>query len=274
MRDASEPMKDITFFVPCYNEEGNIAGTIDTIVEALQGLSLSYGILVCDDASTDRTCEIVQRQIAAKPEILIQLVENAKNNGLGHNYFQCAFLADSTHYMLINGDNVEPVLQIRDILTHLGEADMVIPYFGERETRTGFRKVVSRTFTLLVNTLSSHSIHYYNGAVLHRTENVRLWSSETRGYGYQTELICRLLHEGRSYVEVSTFNIDRQWGCSKAFSFSNIFAVLISLRHIFFMRIQYGLYRLLARRVGEGDGDKKSILNWLSPRSKRTPNGR
>lgn len=238
---ASDPMKDITFFVPCYNEEGNITGTVDTIVESMQIFSLSYDILVCDDASTDRTREIVRALSKDRPKVSIKLVENAENKGLGHNYFQCAFLANSTYYMLVNGDNAEPVPQIRDIMSHLGKADMVIPFFGEQEARTGLRKVISRAFTWLVNTLSGHSIRYYNGAVLHRTENVRVWRSKTRGFGYQTELICQLLHEGRSYVEVATFNIDRQCGDSKAFSLSNIGSVLGSLLRIFFRRMQYSL---------------------------------
>ena len=145
--------------------------------------------------------------------------------------------------MLINGDNAEPVPQIRDILSHLGEADMVVPYFGEQEARTGLRRWISRTYTFLVNTLSGHSVRYYNGAVLHRTENVRAGVTETRGYGYQSELICRLLHEGKNYVEVATFNIDRQCGSSSAFSLSNITSVLRSLLRILWQRMRYTLPR-------------------------------
>ena len=40
--------------------------------------------------------------------------------------------------MLINGDNVEPVNAIKKLLDNIGEADMVIPYFGKNDKRVFF----------------------------------------------------------------------------------------------------------------------------------------
>src|SRR5262245_55925296 len=46
---------DISFFVPCYNEEPNILGAIEKLVGISTKLGLSYEILVFDDCSRDRT---------------------------------------------------------------------------------------------------------------------------------------------------------------------------------------------------------------------------
>lgn len=240
---------DLTFFVPCYNEEGNIELTINTIQEAMEGLPLRYEILVCDDASTDKTKRVVETIMREKKAIPFRLVSNKKNKGLGFNYFHLSLLARGKHYMLVNGDNVEPAEAIRRIVRYCGKCDMVIPYFGPQDRRSFFRVTTSRIFSLLVNLASGNNLHYYNGPVLHRTENVRIWRSETRGYGYQAELICRLLHEGASYREVIVPNANREWGFSKAFSLGNILSVSNSLFHIFLRRLEYASFFLLTPKT-------------------------
>ena len=60
------------------------------------------------------------------------------------------------HYMLINGDAAETNETIRDIVSETENADIIIPYFGKNDTRVLFRRVLSITFTFLVNLLSGN----------------------------------------------------------------------------------------------------------------------
>lgn len=242
------PTLDITFFVPCYNEEGNIKATVETIEAAMHGSPFRYEILICDDASTDNSLSIIKRIMREQKSLPLVLVENSENRGLGYNYFRCSFLARGKHYMLINGDNVEPQQTIQAIVRHCGKEDMIIPHFGPSDRRSLFRRTTSRLFSFFVNVLSGNHIHYYNGPVLHRTENVRFWRAETAGYGYQAELICRLLHEGATYREVVVPNTDREWGFSKAFSLGNILSVSNSLFHIFLRRLEYASFHILKKK--------------------------
>lgn len=240
---------DLTFFVPCYNEAENIDATLATIAAAVRDADFSYEVLVCDDASTDGTKDRVLAAMHTAPYLPLRLIANTVNRGLGFNYVRGAFLARGTHYMLINGDNVEPEEAIRAIVAQCGTADMVIPHFGRSDRRSAFRRGLSRAFSWIVNRLSGHVIAYYNGPVLHRTENVRFWRAETVGYGYQAEMICRLLHEGMTYVQVQVPNSDRQWGFSKAFAPSNFLSVGNSLFHILWRRLEYSAFRMLTPGV-------------------------
>ena len=52
---------DITFFVPCLNEEKNVVNTIKTIVTAAEALELIYEILIIDDNSSDNTVHKVEQ---------------------------------------------------------------------------------------------------------------------------------------------------------------------------------------------------------------------
>ena len=234
----------VSLFVPCLNEEGNVGQSIEIIVSVMSQMQRPYEILVVDDASVDGTIQEVSACCARFPDVRIKLIRNIFCRGLGRNYFIAAQRARGEYFMLVNGDAAEPPESIRAILEHLGEADAIVPYFGFSESRTFIRRVLSRTFTTLVNIVSGHRLEYYNGPVLHRTENVRTWFSETAGFGYQAELLCRLLDEGVTVQEIEIANSSRQRGASKAFTLVNLLSVANALFHILLRRFERAAFRL------------------------------
>lgn len=240
----SDSRGSVSFFVPCLNEEGNIGRSIDTIVAVMERLRRPYEILVVDDASLDGTIAEVTNCCRRYPFVRIKLIRNAFCRGLGRNYFIAAQRARGEYFMMVNGDAAEPPESIRAILECLGRADAIVPYFGLRESRTLARRSLSRTFTFFVNVLSGHRLRYYNGPVLHRTENVRMWFAETVGFGYQAELLCRLLDEGITVHEVQIANSDRETGASKAFKMGNLLSVANTLFHIALRRLERQAFRL------------------------------
>ena len=230
---------DVSFFVPCYNEEKNIAPTLKNIIEATNQTGVSYEILVIDDKSHDDTVFVVENFIRECPGIPITFVKNKKNMGLGRNYVGGAYISKGKYYMLVNGDAAEPIESIVAILKQLHAADMIVPYFGEKDTRKIGRRFLSKTFTALVNLLSGQSLRYYNGPVAHLKLNVIRWHSDTDGFAYQAEIMSRLLIEGASYIEVQVPNIDRGSGVTSAFSIKNFLAVGHSLFQILLRRIRW-----------------------------------
>jgi len=238
MDNDSNKTFDITFFVPCYNEQENILNTLDAIVAAVSKTNLKYEILVVDDCSSDKTSAIVEQYRRDHPLVPLALKKNKVNLGLGRNYIDAAFTGRGVYYMLVNGDNAEPEDAINAILAQVGKADMVIPFFGSGDKRLPWRRLLSRLFTSLVNVASGFSVKYYNGPVVHRRYNVMRWHSDTHGFAYQAETITRLLEEGVSYVEVEITNKDRQYGMTKAFRVQNIMSISHSLLQIFLRRLR------------------------------------
>lgn len=223
---------DITFFVPCLNEERNVTGTLDVLGDTVPPTGISFEILVVDDCSTDDTTGVVKAYAAAHPDLPIVLQANEQHQGLGKIYIQGARMARGRYYMLVNGDNVERREVIAALLAKLGQADITIPYFGKLDNRPLFRRVISRTFTFIVNLLSGNRIGYYNGAVIHLRENVVAWHPGTSGFAYQAELITRLISHGATYVQVEVPSEERQHGVSKAFRPGNFVSVSRSLAKI------------------------------------------
>ena len=127
---------DITFFVPCLNEEENIINTLDTIVSTVSETNLTYEILIIDDNSTDGTIDQIEKYKSKYFNININLIKNVFTKGLGINYVDGSFYGKGRHYMLINGDNAEPKNSILAIIKELGNADMIIPYFFQQDQKS------------------------------------------------------------------------------------------------------------------------------------------
>jgi glycosyltransferase involved in cell wall biosynthesis len=229
--------RDITFFVACYNEEENIVATLETLRAALAEVNCSWDIVIIDDASTDRSVEVVESYLRSHPDLPIYLKVYKQNQGLGHNFADGAFLGRGKYYRLICGDNVEPKETFVTLLKHLGEADLIIPYQTETKGKAWSRRMLSKTYTFLVNLISGHRIRYYNGLAIHRRYDVMRWHSNHRGFGFQADLITRLLDLGCSYVEVPVVATERPKGKSKAISFKNFCSVGQTLLDILFRRL-------------------------------------
>jgi len=238
----NDPSPEVTFFVPCLNEEKNVAGALSMIMAAAVKVGVSYEILVFDDGSTDDTSGAAERFAQEHPEAQIRIIRNARNLGLGRNYAEGSYVGRGTYYLIVNGDNVERPDTIETLLSHLGEADMLIPHLGNFDKRPVGRRIVSRTYTALVNAISGNHIHYYNGPVVHRRANVMRWHPDSHGFGYQAVLITRLLEEGASYLEFVYRSEDRAFGISKAFRFRNVLSVLHGFLKIGLRRLRRVLF--------------------------------
>jgi glycosyltransferase involved in cell wall biosynthesis len=228
---------DLSLFVACYNEEEGIIPTLETVVAAASEVGISYDVVIIDDCSTDRSVEVILAFLEAHPDLPITLYINEVNQGVGANYAEGAFRCRGKYYRMICGDNVESKDTLVSIFSRIGEADMIIPYPADTTFRGPFRRGVSRAFTLLVNLLSGFRIRYYNGLAVHFRYNVMRWHSNSHGFGFQADLITRLLDLKASYIEIPVYPNERAAGATKAFKFRNICSVSHTLLEIWLRRL-------------------------------------
>jgi len=239
---------DLSLFVACYNEEVGIIPTLDTVVAAATEVGISYDIVIMDDCSKDRSVDLIVEYLRTHPDLPITLYVNEVNQGVGANYAEAAFRCRGKYYRMICGDNVESKETLVTIFRRVGEADMIIPYPADTTFRGPFRRAVSRSFTLLVNLLSGYRIRYYNGLAVHYRYNVMRWHSNSHGFGFQADLITRLLDLKATYVEVPVYPNERAGGETKAFKFRNICSVGHTLLEIWIRRLGKLVYPEAAQR--------------------------
>ena len=209
----SEGEVDITVVVTCYNEEDLIVETLGNVTESLRKVGCSYQVIVIDDASHDHSVDKIREYVHGHPEIPIVFKANHQNRGLGNNYVEGAFLGRGKYYRLCCGDAAEPQEILVPLLQYIGKADLVIPYQNQKDVigKSRLRKALSVTFTSLVNLIGGYKIKYYNGSAIHLRYNVMRWHPSSYGFGFQADMISRLLDEG-GLIYSSSFVFHRSQG--------------------------------------------------------------
>jgi glycosyltransferase involved in cell wall biosynthesis len=232
----------LSLFVACYNESGNIVGTLDTVVAAASKTVPSYEIVVVDDGSRDASVQEVRDYMAAHPDLPVRLLINPRNEGVANNYAEAAFRAHGEWYRMICGDNVESEETLTTIFSAIGEAELLIPYYVQHPGRKWHRRVISALYTAIVNLISGNRLHYYNGMPLTRRYYAMRWHSNSHGFGFQADLVTRLLALGATYKEVGVIGRERAGGRSHALTFRNFCSVAHSLQNILIRRVSKLLY--------------------------------
>jgi glycosyltransferase involved in cell wall biosynthesis len=236
---------DLTVFISCYNEAPYILATIQTLRDALKEVGgIGYEIIVVDDCSKDDSSALVRSYIAAHPDERILLRINRVNRGLAQSYLDAAFIGKGKYYRLVCGDNAEPQATMIAVFRELGKADIIIPYYVSSEGKNFYRRFLSNTYTALVNLISGLHLHYYNGLAVHLRHNVMRWHSNTRGFGFQADIICLLVDQGFSFKEVPVKTVERRVsGSSNALTFKNMLSVTHTLIDLLLRRMANWVYR-------------------------------
>ncbi|MBI5641873.1 MAG: glycosyltransferase family 2 protein [Deltaproteobacteria bacterium] len=230
-RRQKEP--SVSIIVPCLNEEGNLRGTIESIKEALASAKAfsDYEILIFNDFSTDGTGKLAEE--IKKTEKGVKVIHNPRNMGFGYNYTEGVRLARKDYIIMVPGDNEIPAEAIRQVLSQAGEADVIIPYTANTHVRALSRRVISKLFVIIINTLFGLNVIYYNGTCLIKSSLLKKVPLKTWGFAYMAAILVRLLRSGASYREVGVEIKPRASGKTKAFRFKNIMSVGSAIASLF-----------------------------------------
>ena len=217
----------ICFVLPTYNEEENIENIIQQILKEEKNQSKhTFSILVVDDNSTDETQAIVQRYISLNSKI--HLVTGQKK-GLGDAYkrgFKFALndlKADVIFQM--DSDGQHDASLIPDFVSYIEEGkDVVIgSRFIDGGTTPDFsfsRLLMSKVGNLLVRyvggiTQVKDCTSGYRAIRASYLKELDFSYLSTRGYSFQSSLICDLAWRGADISEIPIEFSSRQGGESK-----------------------------------------------------------
>ena len=218
--------------VPAYNEEAALGETIQEIKNGLRNKVSDFEILIFDDGSRDQTGEVADK--LALKDNKVRVFHNGKNRGTGYSYLQGLRNAFFEYYMYIPGDNEFPQKALIDMIKHLGEADIIIPFVKNMYIRPLKRIIISNLFTFCINFLFGLKIKYYNAPVIHKTELLRgVDLGENSGHAYQAAVLVSLIKAGASYVEVGYLMKERSTGGSAALKPKNILRVFETIISFF-----------------------------------------
>jgi glycosyltransferase involved in cell wall biosynthesis len=223
--------QSLSIVIPAYCEAENIIGTLDNVTRALAPLPLTHEILVIDDGSRDGTGALVSANLSRFPTV--RLLVNDRNLGFGASYRRGVAAAALDHIVMVHGDDAWGHETLRDLFSHVGEADIIIGYTRHMwRSRTWRRTAVSKVFTFLVNVITQRRLAYYNGLQIHRAPILKSLQIESTGYGFQAEVLVKALRRTRTYREVPMDLNERRHGESQAFRLKNVVDVVRTLARL------------------------------------------
>ena len=121
---------EISFAIPCHNEEGNLPGLIRDIEGAATKLGRSYEIVVTDDRSSDRSWDVLKELAASRPQM--RLLRLDRNSGESAASYTSITAARGSIVVTIDGDGQNDPADLPRLLAALDGADCVC---GTRPTR-------------------------------------------------------------------------------------------------------------------------------------------
>lgn len=211
-------MMDITFCIPCLDNEKNIVDTIISIRQAMDEFDYHYEVIVIDDHSSDNSAKVVKNYILENSDVPVRLLENKTTYGLGHNYVEGAFNGKGKYYKMVHSGKVEKEDIIRKYIINIGEADIITSYLNDG--RGLFRRSLSKFYTSIISMLSGYSLKYYQGSALVYREDVLRYHPYNPGNSFLAEFLVILLNKGRSVKEIEITPL-RTNSRSKAISWRN-----------------------------------------------------
>lgn len=134
-------IKELSVFLPSYNEEGNIEKVVIGTVKAVSRNAEKWELIVVNDGSTDKTGEIA-KALCDKDD-RIRLISHEKNLGYGGS-LQSGFYNSKYEWIsFIDSDGQFDFGEIRKFIERQREtgADLVIGYYKKR--RVSFAKIVT-----------------------------------------------------------------------------------------------------------------------------------
>jgi glycosyltransferase involved in cell wall biosynthesis len=149
---------DLSFVVPCHNEEGNLRPLADAIARAAEAVDRSWELILTDDRSTDGSWALIQELAKADPRIRGQRF--ARNCGQSAAMFAGMKAARGRHIVTLDADLQNDPKDLPAFMRALDEFDCVCGTRVESRAQgdSWVRRASSRIANGVRNKLSGENI--------------------------------------------------------------------------------------------------------------------
>ncbi len=210
VRRAIRNKVHLSIVIPAYNEEKRIPGTLRKVLDYLEDKGYCSEIIIVDDGSTDRTCEVSLRMLT--DSVPIRIHANSSNKGKGSAIRKGMLAAKGEYVLFMDADMSTPIDELDRIMTQFREGyDIVI---GSRKMpgviinvhQPKYREIMGKMFSCLSRIMTVRSVHDFTcGFKCFRRACIKKIFSRHRlnGWGYDTEILFIAHTLGFSIKEIS-----------------------------------------------------------------------
>lgn len=221
----------ISVFFPCYNEQENVARTVEQALGVLEKLSAGFEVIIVDDGSADRTGRIAD-EIAAR-DSRVKAVHHRTNLGYGAA-LQSGFKAATKELVFYtDGDGQFDLNELPLLLPLIRQYDIVAGYRINRQDNL-IRRINGWCWTKLVCLLFGMKVRDIDCAFkLYKREifdNIKLSST---GALISAEILARAVRRGYSLTQKGVHHYPRTAGAQTG---ANLRVIFRAFKELFKLR--------------------------------------
>ncbi|MCL5409626.1 MAG: glycosyltransferase family 2 protein [Patescibacteria group bacterium] len=206
-------VSELSAFFPAYNEEKNIAQTVDRAFSVLSKLPLKkFEVIVINDGSQDKTDQVLEK--LQKKYTQLRVITHHPNKGYGEAIKSGLYNAKYDWIVFTDADGQFDFSEVENLLAKINQAPVVVGFRLNRQDSL-LRKFNGWGWTLLANILLGINIRDVDCAfklikkeVIDHIPHLQ----STRGGMISPELIARIRKAGYPIVEVGVHHFSRSHG--------------------------------------------------------------
>jgi glycosyltransferase involved in cell wall biosynthesis len=221
-----EVTTSVSVIVTAYNEEQYLRNTILSIMEAIVALdSVDVEIVIVNDGSADDTATVANALEADFP--LVRCIHHDRNRGFGVAFQTGLDAANHDYVTFLPGDNLISTATIRELLKHVGQAEVVFAFPLNVECRSRLRLLISSIYSFVYRQTFNLHLRAIHTTPVYPVRLLRETPLHSTGYGRAAEITVKLLRQGCTYMELPCY-LNLTENHSSALQFKNLIEVVRS----------------------------------------------
>ena len=149
----------LSVIIPAYNEENRLFNTLKEIDSYLRRQDYNYEIIVVNDGSKDKTCQVIENLKDEAKIANLRLIDNKENHGKGYVIRQGMLEASGQYRLFIDADNSTSIDQIEKMWPFFKQNYQVV--IGSRDVKGSIinpdqsllRRLIGKAGNLVIQTV-------------------------------------------------------------------------------------------------------------------------
>ena len=184
-------MKLISIVTPCFNEEENVQELYDRIKNVMAGFDYNYEHIFIDNASTDRTIELL-RELGAQDKH-VKVIVNTRNFGHIRSPYYGLLQAQGNAVIILASDLQDPPERISDFIQKWEEGYKIVIGVKTQSQEAGLFYFLRTMFYRVLRKLSDvELIEHFTGFGLYDQQVIEILRSLNDPYPYFRGLIAEI----------------------------------------------------------------------------------
>ena len=221
----------LSIIIPVFNEERTIIHILKKINDNLI-IKENYEVIVVNDASSDKTGELLDKNKNLYDKIII----NSSNKGKGYSVKKGLEQASGTHVIFQDADmeyDPKDFKKFEKIFMEF-DADAIIGsriiYSEFSRSHNILNKIANRILTSIFNILYNTTFtDIYSCYIAFKKELINEKDLKTNGFEQHAEIICKVIKKGKKFYEVPISYNGRAYSEGKKIKPTDFFSIIYQI---------------------------------------------